>query len=244
MINDGQVEHLYNGADTSHGTDTITDTHVDTFLGTNPNTPILLSYSAGIENEMVVSEWSEKGNKATYEWLKMYGVLFNKEKEAEEVYDSFEARYDCLTENAALIVDDMPNLVDGPDDTPNVLWAYRVSYEWAGVTYVYWDVKGCSGDPDTDNYYCDFAKHCHAELENPPDDEGGFTAVSKQFYSDADFFNFAAKAEYWIYPGYDFNEVYVEVCSSVMFCFVCYHCVLFLLTYHSYVYVYFLHRVI
>jgi catabolite regulation protein CreA len=77
--------------------------------------------------KVVVSEYKETTNQATFEWLKFYSTFFNKEKLANQVTQAAEDRWTCVAEEAGLAV------ADGVK--PVVLWAYYSDYcgGWVSV---------------------------------------------------------------------------------------------------------------
>ena len=101
-------------------------------VGLNPpvETNMLTTFISGYEQTVesarppfantviAVSESSEKTNNAIFEWVKFFSVFFNQEKEANEVFNAAESRYQCVAENAARVLTDSgskPKLLWGKD---------------------------------------------------------------------------------------------------------------------------------
>ena len=64
----------------------------------------------------VVAESSfwEDDNLAIFEWVKFFALFFNQETTANLVFQAAQDRYNCVADNAALLVD--------TDQKTNVLW--------------------------------------------------------------------------------------------------------------------------
>lgn len=80
-----------------------------TFIGSRSSAPPFA------DKVVAVSESEETTNDAIFEWVKFFSVFFNKEKEANEVFQKAESRRQCVSENAAKTLTDSP-------DKPKLLW--------------------------------------------------------------------------------------------------------------------------
>ena len=113
--------------------------------GVDTATPFFVGVGSStvFENPIEVSEWYEVTNLAVFEWLKYFSVFFNKEKEATDIFDATRRRYECATDNAGLVVADLPA-------PKTVAWV------------AYW---GDAFRPATcPNYYCELAQACGVNL--------------------------------------------------------------------------------
>ena len=147
-------------------------------------------------NALVVSESKEGSNEAIFEWHEYYGALFNLEGMAAETVEETRSRYECYTNNAAVLAADLPD-----DKKPTVLWAYWSNYHNA------WDVADCPG-----NYYCEYAERCSADILEHPD---GVGSVKDEDYgtvymTDEEFLEHGKDADHWIVPSPDWNTLYAE----------------------------------
>jgi len=155
-----------------------------TLYGSSPSPPH--------ENSIIISEAAEGENRAIFEWHKVYGSLFNLEKEANDQFEASSSRFECGAANAEYI----STTVLEEKEKPTVLWGYFSSYEWAGVKYESWSVATC--DPKY-NYYCEYADQCFSNLLH--------SNVSMNF---TQFVEFGKTADVWIYSGFNWDEMYEE----------------------------------
>jgi hypothetical protein len=179
------------------------------FITANPQVAILESSGAG-NKTLNWNAYEENGNKATYEWHKVMGALFNLEKLANEQFDESSDRYDCVSDNAAYLEESrtsierrlsVPTRNLAADDTkPVVLWASK-AYKQEGF-----DVARC--DPEFE-YYCELAASCSSTLLHS--NEGSINT----YYADGsmhmtveEFVEFGKDADVWILPAYvgDFED--------------------------------------
>jgi len=117
-----------------------------------------------------------------------------------------EARFDCASNNAAMIAQEKIDSGVGKK-TPTVVWASWSNYE--EVYYgreAYWDVARCD---EKNLYYCDFAQRCSAELlhSNNGSIENSYSPGDYHM-TDEEFFEFAKDADHWIYTSYNWNTVF------------------------------------
>jgi hypothetical protein len=131
-----------------------------------------------------ISLTEEDKNLAQFEWIKFYATLFNREEEANKVFDATKGRYDCAEQNADLIA------CDG-EVKPTVLWGSYSSYCGG------WSVAKCP------NYYCEYAEACSATLLHS--DEGSYYSelCGTNYMTTQEFVDFGKDADYWIYTSPD-----------------------------------------
>ncbi len=153
----------------------------------SPKQKIIIS-SVG-ESPQLAKENGRDINQAIFEWLEVYGSLFNQERLAKETVEETAARYECHAENAAILTEERRRQRQrhGRDlhagEHPVVLWAYHTQ-EYDG-TDVGWDVGECP------NYYCTYATQCHVEILNSTAgsvDRWGYT-----YMTDEEFMEFGKK---------------------------------------------------
>lgn len=191
LIDGGIVEHIDPGYNK-----TLENQMIDDWLTEHPDAVIIGGVWDSIDSprRLIVSESREKsGNKAVFEWHKVYGALFNLEGMADDQSDEIEERYDCVSNNANLVTD------DNGGKKPTVLWA-RYGSEPSGGNA--WDVARCP------NYYCEYASECSATLlDNNEGSIPGWNA--DEFMMDNEtFFEWGRDAEHWIFPSNDWNTIY------------------------------------
>ena len=170
---------------------TTDETALDGLLGSSGDDLVAFVASGmnvTLNNTVTISEFTEKTNAGTYEWIKFFSVFFNLEAKANELYDEVTARYDCVAENAARVATDAQM-------KPTVLWAYYSTY------YSGWDVAECP------NYYCEYASICSADIlnsfEGSIEGYGGTKLMTLE-----EFVEFGKDADHWIYVSNNWNDVY------------------------------------
>mmetsp|Transcript_2042 Transcript_2042/g.3708 ORF Transcript_2042/g.3708 Transcript_2042/m.3708 type:complete len:466 (-) Transcript_2042:1584-2981(-) len=159
------------------------------FLQENPEVAILRSSGAG-NKTLNWSEFAEEGNIATYEWHKVMGALFNLEYLANEQFEESSSRYDCVSNNAELLLSESVEM----SSKPTVLWAYKT---WDG----FWDVARCD---DKYHYYCEYADACSSTLLHSNNgsvpvgswEPDGFHMTLEEFVE------YGKDADHWIIPSY------------------------------------------
>jgi hypothetical protein len=186
------------------------DTELESYIKSYQNGDVLAFGGAWdeniqMENKIVISSVGEsavlaeeKGrdvNQAIFEWLEVYGALFNEEKLASRVVEETKARYDCHTANAAAVAEERRKLEENA--RPVVLWAYHMQ-DYNGDD-IGWDVGECP------NYYCTYAEHCQVELLNST--EGSVDYWGYAYMSDEEFLEFGKDADVWIYPSSNWNTL-------------------------------------
>jgi ABC-type Fe3+-hydroxamate transport system substrate-binding protein len=136
-----------------------------------------------------ISEYTETTNAAIFEWIKYYSVFFNLEEKANDIFALTQQRWTCVADQASLVQADRPK--------PVVLWAYFSDFcgGWAAGT--------CP------NYYCEYATQCAATLVDSSNVEGNYSKdCGASFLSTDDIVALGKDADYWIYPGEDWNATY------------------------------------
>lgn len=159
------------------------------FLEENPQVAILRSTGVG-NKTLNWSAFAEEGNRATYEWHKVMGALFNLEYLANQQFEESSSRYDCVSDNADWLLSESGE----SSSKPTVLWAYKT---WDGV----WDVARCD---DEYHYYCEYAEVSSSTLLHSNDgsvpvgtwEPDGFHMTLEEFVE------YGKDADYWIIPDY------------------------------------------
>lgn len=170
---------------------------VKTYLEENPELVIIHGGSPSNEsitnsNNIIVSEASEGENRAIFEWHKVYGALFNLEKEANDQFEESSSRFDCGIGNAKYL----STTVLEEKKKPTVLWAFYSDYIYLETRYTSWSIATC--DP-TYNYYCEYADKCFSEILH-----------ASNSMNITEFVNFGKEADVWIYSGYNWADMYAE----------------------------------
>lgn len=130
------------------------------FLSRNPEAIVLVGpYGAKDANRtLAIAASQERTAVATYDWIGLFGALFNLEAAANKLSQETNYRYQCSAQNAAVLSADK-----SPFDKPTVLWArYIDGYNWSVAECPTWDAA----------YYCEYARHCGANLLSRPDGVG------------------------------------------------------------------------
>eukprot|EP01082_Thalassiosira_pseudonana_P005650 g5314.t1 g5314 contig2:237510-239363(-) len=192
------------------------DTVIEDYVTEHPDTLVLggaWDTDLKMKNKVIISDVGESPeealdqnrdvNEAIFEWLEVYGSLFNEEGLAGGVVSDTKGRYNCHTDNAAMIAESRRELRDVEErrleegSRPVVLWAYH-NQDFEGND-VGWDVGECP------NYYCTYAKHCHVEMLNST--EGSIDYWGYPRMTDEEFLEFGKNADVWVYPSSDWNRV-------------------------------------
>lgn len=167
----------------------ISNINNNTLLGqleVDQDLPYFIGVGAGsnFTQNFEISEWKETSMLAIFEWIKFFSVFFNKEHEANEIFDDTKDRVECAAENAAFLSSDGAK--------PVVLWAAYSDYCGG------WDVaRSCP------NYYCELAEKCDATLLTSM--EGSVDAMStcyRNYMTTEEFVEYGKDADYWIYAGH------------------------------------------
>ncbi|WP_239004382.1 ABC transporter substrate-binding protein [Lacinutrix sp. WUR7] len=126
-------------------------------------------------------DWVEKSALAKAEWIKFFGVLYNKEKVANTIFDSIEKNYQEAKDIAAK-VENQPTVLSGAmhKDTwylPNGTSAEAQILKDANVNYLYSETTG-SGSLAL-NFESVFEKAAHADLWLSPSYYTSMEALEK-----------------------------------------------------------------
>jgi hypothetical protein len=157
---DKTLEVIFNEADPYNETWTANATAA--WISENPEA-IILGGPIGNEHGdrvLSVAASQERTNVATFDWIGLFAALFNLEAMANEIVRETEERYNCSAANAAAVSADIPS-----SEKPILLWA---NY----FTGIGWSVAECP-TPDS-TYYCEYAKHCGANILSRPEGVGTF----------------------------------------------------------------------
>ena len=143
----------------------------------------------------------ERTNVATFDWIGLFGALFNLEAEANRIAADTLERYECSSSNAAQLSADVP----ATQQRPTVLWAqYFNGYGWSVAECTTWQ----------ETYYCEYAKHCGADILSRPEHVGSSPEGPLNglyFYvSDEELLELGRDADVWIYASQTWDAVYKE----------------------------------
>ena len=244
--NDATIETVWDETDPYNST-TQASLRAD-FLERHPNAIILggpTDEAPFGDRVMNVAASQERTNVATFDWIAMYAALFNLEALSNQISRETQARYDCTSTNARMIVDqktsrerrrrelasaaDTVNTV--AEEQPRQLQEEQTNHTdlssksasdikilWATYFTGYnWSVADCS---TWDNaYYCEYATHCGTNIISRPPDLGYFTTFggpTKYYYvNDDELLQIGKDADIWIFPSNRWDSVYEEK-SKVM----------------------------
>jgi hypothetical protein len=185
LVAEGSIKGINDGLWYSAGI------NLDDFLLDAPNAVVLRGLNQDA-NAMVISESQEEESLDIYEWHKLYGALFNIEATATKQFDEAEERYECVSDMASSIVS---STEAGVTNKPKVVWASHSTWS----TPAFWDVARCD---EKNNYYCEFANRCQAELLHSNDGSiENYYTDGDYHMTDEEFFEFAKDADHWIYTS-------------------------------------------
>ena len=140
-------------------------------------------------NESIrVTEYLETTNAAIFEWIKFFSAFYNLEAKANEIFDTTETRWDCVSKAASLAVTS--------DDKPNVLWMTYVDFCDG------WDIGTCP------NYYCEYAEQCSASIIKTTTVGNFSEACQKNYFTIDQVVEIGKDADYWFYLAPDWNMTY------------------------------------
>lgn len=171
------------------------------FMADNPDAVIFGGPYGDKDGDRVLSVAAsqERTNVATFDWIGLYGALFNLEEFSNSISGATKGRYDCSAGNAAVLSADRTQ-----SQRPTVLWAqYIEGYNWSVAECPTWDAT----------YYCEYATHCGARMLarpegvgwNNPDYGGNFW-----YLNDDEVLALGKDADVWIYPSKTFTTVYEQ----------------------------------
>jgi ABC-type Fe3+-hydroxamate transport system substrate-binding protein len=145
--------------------------------------------SPPFQNSVKITEYLETTNAAIFEWIKFISVFYNLEAKANEVFDTTERRWQCVSEAASLTVTS--------DDKPNVFWMTYSDYCGG------WYIGECP------NYYCEYAEQCSATIITTPINATNFSDIcGLNYYTIDEVVEIGKDADYWFYLASDWNMTY------------------------------------
>ncbi|KAL3920225.1 MAG: hypothetical protein SGILL_003368 [Bacillariaceae sp.] len=195
----------------------------EAFIAANPFLLIFRGPTDPVGPQVVnFAATQERTNVATFDWIGMYAAFYNLEGLSNQIAQETQARYDCASQNARMIVDqnlatsrrnlqDESESNDSDDDMsskhPNdikILWAtYVTGYNWSVAQCDTWDQA----------YYCEYAAHCGTTVISRPPDMGYFqtfgSSPTKYWYvNDDELLELGKDADIWIFPSNRWDSVY------------------------------------
>jgi len=193
---DGSVEIVFDPEDPWNNDRT--NELIAEFLQRNPEALIFTGpFSDGEGDRRIGAAASqERTNVATFDWIAMYAALYNLEGLSNQIAQETEDRYTCTSSNAQILSSDMAE-----SERPTVLWAnYFQGYNWSVAECRTWD----------ESYYCEYAKHCGANIISRPEGLGFNDKSIGDFWylNDEEMLALGKDAEIWIYPSNTWETVY------------------------------------
>lgn len=155
---------------------------------------------------MSVAASQERTNVATFDWIALYASLYNLEAMSNKIAAETQARYDCSSTNAAILADATTTerrLDEQHENKTVVLWAnYFDGYNWSVAECPTWDKT----------YYCEYAKHCGADIISRPQDVGTNRPEGSSYWyvSDEDFLELGKDADIFIFPSARWDALYAD----------------------------------
>ena len=110
MLEDGSVEKVFNADDPYNST--VQDAARAEFLERHPDAIIFggpTDEAPWQDRTMQVAASQERTNVATFDWIALFAALFNLEAISNRISQETQARYDCSSTNARMIVDQQRN---------------------------------------------------------------------------------------------------------------------------------------
>jgi iron complex transport system substrate-binding protein len=145
-------------------------------------------------------EWSESSILAQEEYLKLAAVFFNKEKEANEIFDGIQKRIDCVSNN----VNEYLKFHDEVYDL-NIIWAYYST--WVG--YEGWSVGQCkpcdSCVGGQGPYYCETAFMLGVTIPEIGESYDGYSMLTNEQFE-----AYGKDADVWFYGDTNFDTVLAD----------------------------------
>lgn len=199
MMDENTIETVFNPDDAYNSTNNAAMTA--DFLEKHPDAIIFGGPFGDKDGDRVMSVAAsqERTNVATFDWIALYAALFNLESMANDIATETQDRYDCSSSNAAQLSQDRKL------ETGNiVLWAtYFQGYNWSVAECPTWDTT----------YYCEYAKHCGADMLSRPEGLGWNDQSYGGDYwylNDDEFLEFGKDADVWIYSSKTWDTVYEQ----------------------------------
>ena len=225
--NDSAIEVVWNAEDPYNST--ISAALRAEFLERHPDAIVLggpTDVAPFGDRVMNVAASQERTNVATFDWIAMYAALFNLEALSNQISSETQARYDCTSTNARLIVDQQRSRrqlesspkeekqlrhLEGHEATHNATDPSGVKILWATYFTGYnWSVADCSAWDNA--YYCEYATHCGTTIISRPPDMGynlSFGGPTLYHYiNDDELLELGKDADIWIFPSNRWDSVY------------------------------------
>jgi hypothetical protein len=172
---------------------------VDEYIAINLDVLILGGpFSDGNADRTIgVASSQERTNVATFDWIALIAALYNMEGLSNEIAQATEDRYTCSSSNAQTLSADLAE-----EERPVVLWAtYFEGYNWSVAECPTWD----------HTYYCEYAKHCGANIISRPEGVGTNDPTYGSWYlSDEELLSIGKDAGVWIFPSSTWDTLYEE----------------------------------
>jgi ABC-type Fe3+-hydroxamate transport system substrate-binding protein len=171
------------------------------FLSKHPDAIILEGPYGDKEDDraLAIAASQERTNVATFDWIGLYGALFNLEGEANRIASETMERYQCSASRAAALSADIPE-----ENKVKILWAnYFNGYNWSVAECSTWD----------ETYYCEYAAHCGADIISRPEDVGyapESLGGNYWYVNDDELLELGKDADVWVYPSRTWDTVYQD----------------------------------
>ena len=189
LIDEGSIREI--GKEDSLNTEILLDLQPELVVGysvTSADKSLTTIKKAGI-NVIYNADWLEKTPLGRAEWIKFFGVLFDKEKQADSIFEGIESNY-LEAKKIALKATKKPTILSGAIMSRDI-----------------WNL------PAGDSFVAQFLKD--ANLEYLWKDSKGKGSLSLSFES---VFEKGKNADFWIAPGYfsskkqllESNQIYAE----------------------------------
>jgi len=189
LIDEGSIREI--GKEDSLNTEILLDLQPELVVGysvTSADKSLTTIKKAGI-NVIYNADWLEKTPLGRAEWIKFFGVLFDKEKQADSIFEGIESNY-LEARKIALKATKKPTILSGAIMSRDI-----------------WNL------PAGDSFVAQFLKD--ANLEYLWKDSKGKGSLSLSFES---VFEKGKNADFWIAPGYfsskeqllESNQIYAE----------------------------------
>jgi iron complex transport system substrate-binding protein len=149
------------------------------FVGVGNGNPASFGPPSVFDINIEISEYRDLSNLAAFEWLKFFGVFFNRETEANAAFESARDRFLCVADNAAIILETTNRV------KPKGVWGNYAGFGSGASWEGFYPATTCP------NYYCQMADICGAEL----------LLADSVPMNITEFVEFAKDADIWIYPS-------------------------------------------
>jgi len=237
MYNESEpsIQVLWNPDDPYNST--INDQLQADFVASHPDTLVISGptdeppYAARTIND---AGTQERTNVATFDWIALYAALFNLEAMSNQISADTQARYDCTSTNAQLIVAQKGtadrrkrklatssafvrklesnatatasnDLASKHPNDIHILWAtYFTGYNWSVADCSTWD----------NAFYCEYATHCGTNIISRPPEMGYFEnyggPTNYWYVNDDELLELGKDADIFIFPSDRWEDVYAD----------------------------------